>query len=97
MHLKLPLYRALVSGYLETAGDALNATERAHLGFAGKLMTFEVGIRFLADYLQGDIYFRTKSPEHNLVRARTQLALVRSIEIEQDAMARIVAEVHGAG
>lgn len=95
MHLKLPLFRAVVEGYLEAAGGVLNATERAHLGFAGKLMTFEVGIRFLADHLQGDTYYRIKYPGHNLVRARTQFALVRSIEIQEAAMARVVAEVAG--
>ncbi|HEY1110742.1 MAG TPA: aminoglycoside phosphotransferase family protein [Opitutaceae bacterium] len=95
MRLQLPLYRALVEGYLETAGDTIGAAERAHLGFAGQLMSYEVGIRFLSDYLAGDVYFRTRYPEHNLVRARTQFALVRSIEEQSGAMARVVAEVHG--
>ena len=96
MHVRLPLFRALVEGYLETAGGVLNATERAHLGFAGKMMTYENGIRFLADYLQGDVYYRIRHPRHNLDRCRTQFALVRSLEDQQAALARIVAEVHGA-
>jgi Ser/Thr protein kinase RdoA (MazF antagonist) len=96
MHVQLPLFRALVAGYLESAGNVLNATERAHLGFAGQLMAFEVGIRFLTDYLQGDVYFRVHRPDHNLVRARTQFALVRSLEENRVALARIVAEIHGS-
>ncbi len=97
MHLKLPLFRAVVQGYLEAAGGVLNSTERAHLGFSGKLMTFEVGIRFLADYLQGDTYYKIKYPEHNLVRARTQFALVRSLEENEAAMTQVVTEIAGAG
>ncbi len=92
MRVLLPLFRALVEGYLASAvGGVLNATERAHLGFAGKLMTYENGLRFLSDYLQGDIYYKIKHPRHNLDRCRTQFALVRSIEASQDAMTRIIA------
>ena len=71
----------------------LNAVERAHLGFAGKLLAFETGLRFLTDHLQGDVYFRIKRPNHNLDRARTQFALVKSIEDHAGAMKRIVDEV----
>ena len=93
MRVQLPLFRALVEGYLASAvGGVLNATERAHLGFAGKLMTYENGLRFLTDYLQGDTYYKIKHPRHNLDRCRTQFALVRSIEAEQGAMTAIVEE-----
>jgi aminoglycoside phosphotransferase (APT) family kinase protein len=92
MQVRLPLFRALVGGYLETAGGVLNAVERAHLGFAGKMMTYENGIRFLTDYLQGDTYYRIKHPAHNLERCRTQFALVRSIEENSVEMRRIVDE-----
>ena len=92
MHVVLPYFRALVDGYLESAGAVLNATERAHLGFAGKLLAFETGLRFLTDHLQGDVYFRIHRPGHNLDRARTQFALVKSIEDNAEAMRRIVAE-----
>ena len=77
---------------LSTAGGFLNDVEIAHLAFAGKLLTFEVGIRFLADYLEGDVYFKTHRPGHNLDRCRTQLALVASIEAQEDAMERCVRE-----
>ena len=91
MHLLLPPFRALVQGYLASpVGGVLNATERAHLGFAGKLMTYENGLRFLTDYLQGDTYYKIKHPRHNLDRCRTQFALVRSIEAAQGEMTRII-------
>ncbi|MEY2881337.1 MAG: hypothetical protein RLZZ15_3717 [Verrucomicrobiota bacterium] len=97
MHVVLPYFRALVEGYLESAGGVLNTAERAHLGFAGKLLSFETGLRFLTDHLAGDTYFRIKRPGHNLDRARTQFALVRSIEENADAMARIVEAAEKAG
>ena len=91
MHVVLPSFRALVEGYLASAvGGVLNSTERAHLGFAGKLMTYENGLRFLTDYLQGDTYYKIKHPKHNLDRCRTQFALVRSIETAQGEMTRII-------
>jgi aminoglycoside phosphotransferase (APT) family kinase protein len=94
MRVQLPLFRALVEGYLRSeVGRVLNAVERAHLGFAGQLMTYENGIRFLTDYLQGDTYYRIKHPRHNLERCRTQFALVRSIEAARSEMSRIVEEV----
>jgi hypothetical protein len=55
-------------------------------------MTYEVGIRFLTDYLQGDIYFKIKRPSHNLDRARNQLCFVKRIETAVDAMSAIVAQ-----
>ncbi|MDD5705357.1 MAG: aminoglycoside phosphotransferase family protein [Kiritimatiellae bacterium] len=76
------IFEALARGYLEAA-DFLNATERAHLAFSGRLMTLECGVRFLTDYLLGDVYFKVRRPRHNLDRCRTQFALVRSI-IEQE-------------
>lgn len=92
MRLIVPYFRVLVEGYLASrVGAVLNATERAHLGFAGKLMTYENGLRFLTDYLQGDTYYKIKHPRHNLDRCRTQFALVRSIEAQKGEMDRILA------
>jgi len=90
--MRMPMFEALVEGFLSTAGGFLNDVEMAHLAFAGKLLTFEVGIRFLADYLEGDVYFKTHRPGHNLDRCRTQLALIASIEAQEDAMERCVRE-----
>lgn len=84
--MRMPVYEGLVAGYLSAAGDFLTDAEREHLAFSGKLITFEIGMRFLTDYLEGDMYFKIKRPGHNLDRARSQFALVRSIDAQQSAM-----------
>lgn len=88
--MQLPMFEALARGYLESAGDFLTPAEHAHLVAAGKLITLEQGLRFLADYLAGDRYYKTHRPDQNLDRCRTQFQLVASIEQQQDAMQRVV-------
>jgi aminoglycoside phosphotransferase (APT) family kinase protein len=87
------IFAALAEGFLAGAGAALNDVERAHLVAAGKVMTYEVGLRFLTDHLQGDVYFKIKRPGHNLDRARNQFALLRSLETQSADFERIVSEV----
>ena len=87
---RLEIFDALAEGYLGATRSILNAAEIAHLAFSGRLITLEVGIRFLTDFLEGDVYFKIKHPAHNLDRARTQLALVRSMEAQQDKMEAII-------
>jgi Ser/Thr protein kinase RdoA (MazF antagonist) len=84
--LQLPMYEALVEGYLSTAGAFLTPLERELLPFGGKLMTLEVGMRFLTDWLEGDVYFKIKRPGHNLDRCRNQFRLVESIESHLPAL-----------
>ena len=72
-------FEQLVRGYLCKA-KFLNEAELAHLAFSGRLITLTIGIRFLTDYLAGDVYFHTACDDHNLVRARTQFKMVRSME-----------------
>lgn len=93
VRMQMPMFEALVRGYLSTAGSFINEAEKAHLAFSGKLIAMETGIRFLTDYLEGDVYFKIKHSEHNLDRCRTQLALVKSIEENEEAMNRFVATV----
>jgi len=76
----MPLFRAYTRGYLEAAAGALTDTEIRLLPFSIKLMTYECGMRFLTDYLDGDIYFRIHRPDDNLARCRTQFTLVKEIE-----------------
>ncbi|MGN0572208.1 MAG: phosphotransferase enzyme family protein [Candidatus Fimenecus sp.] len=90
--LSLPLYKAYTEGYLHTAKDSLWAKEIEYLPFSAKLMTFECGMRFLADYLNGDTYFKTAYPTHNLVRCRTQLALVADMERKMEEMQKITVD-----
>jgi hypothetical protein len=68
----------------------LTPHEKELLPFAGKLITFEIGLRFLTDWLEGDTYFKVKRPAHNLDRCRTQFKLVASIEEQLPAMRKIV-------
>ncbi len=80
VYTRFDLFEALLRGYLDAAGGFLTPLEMEYLPFSGKLITLETGIRFLNDYLQGDVYFKTKRPGHNLDRCRNQFQLVRSIE-----------------
>ncbi|MEY3772345.1 MAG: hypothetical protein RL067_359 [Verrucomicrobiota bacterium] len=88
--MQLPMFAALVQGYLASAGGFLTPRERELLPFAGKLITFEIGLRFLTDWLEGDVYFKVKRPRHNLDRLRTQFKLVESIEAQLPAMQALV-------
>ena len=90
VHFDINLYEMYVKGYLETAKDVLTPEEIASLPWGARLMTLECGMRFLADFLQGDVYFKTAYPEHNLVRARTQFRLVEEMEEQFDEMNRIL-------
>jgi aminoglycoside phosphotransferase (APT) family kinase protein len=93
VQMQMPMFEALVEGYLDSATAFINDTEIMHLAFAGKLMTLEVGIRFLTDHIEGDVYFKTHHPNHNLDRCRTQLKLVERIEASERAMNTFVRKV----
>ncbi len=73
----LPVYEAFTKGFLEEAGDSMTEKERELLPWSIVMMTYECGIRFLADYLNGDTYFKAHYAEQNLDRARTQFKLVK--------------------
>lgn len=85
----ISLYEAFAKGFLAGIGDSITEKERDNLAFGAILMTYECGMRFLTDYLDGDNYFKTKYPEHNLVRCRTQFKLVRLMEEKLDEMNHI--------
>lgn len=93
VYLDLNLFEQYCRGYLESAGKSLTKTEIEYLPFSAKLMTFECGMRFLGDYLNGDTYFKTAYPEHNLDRCHTQFALVADIEKKFDEMKAIVERI----
>lgn len=90
VHFDLHLYEVFAKGYLSTAGASMSPAEKKSLAWGAKLMTLECGIRFLTDYLEGDHYFHTARPDHNLDRARTQFTLVRQMEEVFDQMLEIV-------
>lgn len=89
--MQFPMFEALVRGYLASASEFLTPAEKQHLAFAGKLITFEIGIRFLTDFLAGDTYFKVHREGHNLDRCRTQFKLVESIERQEAQMNKLVA------
>ncbi len=79
IHLDPTLAKALTDGYLSTASEFLTPAEKELLPASVKVITLELAIRFLTDYLRGDTYFKTNYLRHNLVRARNQLHLLRSM------------------
>jgi len=88
--LNIQLFAALARGYLENARAFLTPLEVENMVTAGKVITFTIGIRFLTDYLMGDVYFKIHRPGHNLDRARVQFKLLASIEEQEDKMREIV-------
>jgi hypothetical protein len=88
--MQMPMFKKLAEGYLSKAGKFLTKTEKSYIAFSGKLISFEIGIRFLTDFLSGDSYFRIHRPNHNLDRCRTQFKLVESIERQEEAMQKYV-------
>ena len=95
MTLDLHMFEVYTRGFLESA-TKLTDKEVEVLPLGALIMTLEVGLRFLKDYIDGDLYFKTSYPEHNLVRARTQLKLVADMEEKMEDMNRIVAKVRAA-
>ena len=93
VYLSLELFKAFSEGFLSVCGDSLTSLERDTLVEGARLMTLECGSRFLTDYLQGDTYFHIARPNHNLDRARTQMALVRDMENKWTQMKKIIREV----
>ena len=92
---KKEYFEALVKGYLAQA-KFLTDAEKANLAFSGRLITLTIGIRFLTDYLAGDTYFHTAYEGHNLVRCRTQLKMVESMEAQAAEYEAIVRRYAGA-
>ena len=86
------LYAAFARGFAGEAGRSMTRTEKSMLYFGAILMTYECGMRFLTDYLEGDVYFRVDEPLQNLHRARNQFKLVEDMEKKLKLFNRIVAD-----
>ena len=91
--MQLPMFEALLRGYLSAAGGFLTHAEKLRLVAAGKVITFEQGIRFLTDYLHGDTYYKVHRQSHNLDRCRTQFKLIQSLQQQEERMNRLVERV----
>lgn len=90
VNMSLRLFEVFTSGYLSVAKEFLTEKELYSLSVGAKLMTFECGIRFLTDYLNGDTYFKIHREHQNLDRCRTQFKLVSDMEQKMDEMHKIV-------
>ncbi len=88
--MQMAMFKKLAEGYYSMAGNFLTKQEKTLVAFSGKLITFEIGLRFLTDFLSGDTYFRIHRAGHNLDRCRTQFKLVESIEQQEAAMQKYV-------
>lgn len=88
--MNLQIFEAFTRGYLEEAKSFLSDKELEYLAFSAKFITFEQVLRFLMDYIDGDNYYKIKSPEHNLVRTRAQYKLLQSMEEQYNKMKGIV-------
>jgi len=90
--LDIEIFKNYMDGYASIAKDFLTWAEMESLAFGPRLLTYEQSVRFLADYLYGDKYYKYKTfyPEHNLVRARAQIKLLKSMEENYEEMASYV-------
>ena len=86
----LEIFTAYTKGYLSETKSFLTQPEIDHLAFSAKYITYEQVLRFLMDYIDGDNYYKTKSPEHNLVRTHAQYKLLQSIEAQYEKMKEVV-------
>ena len=87
------LCEAILEGYLSTASVFLTAYDYDYLYDAIRLIAFELGLRFLTDYLAGNVYFKTRHPEHNLARALVQFKLTESIEAQAETIRAMIGAI----
>jgi hypothetical protein len=80
------LFEALITGYLSEAREFLLPEEKALIAESGRNITQIMGLRFLTDYLEGDHYYQTVRPGHNLDRCRNQIALIKSMDVQWQAI-----------
>jgi hypothetical protein len=84
------IFEAFTQGYLESTSSFLTPVEREHLPFAVMLFPMMQAVRFLADYLNGDTYYKTSYADHNLVRTRNQLRLFQRVQQRRNDMQRLI-------
>jgi Ser/Thr protein kinase RdoA (MazF antagonist) len=87
------LCRAILHGYFSAAKEFLTENDREYLYDSVRLIAFELGLRFYTDFLEGDVYFRARRPEHNLVRALVQFRLTESIESQEAQIRTIIRDM----
>jgi hypothetical protein len=87
------LCRAILQGYLSLARDFLTEYDYEYLYDAIRLIAFELGLRYFTDYLEGNVYFKTDYPEHNLARSLVQFKLTESIESQEATIRTIIRDI----
>ena len=90
VHFDIEKFKAFAKGYLEETSKLLTKKEMELLAFSAKLMTFECGVRFLTDHIDGDTYFKIHRKNHNLDRARNQFKLVAEIEEMEEELNQLI-------
>src|SRR5699024_5869426 len=85
-------YEALMKGYLSEVGSELTETEKGVIFYAGQFMIYMQGLRFLTDYLNGDVYYGIKYPKHNFNRAKIQLVLLEALNEKEESLKRLISK-----
>ncbi|MCB0807063.1 MAG: aminoglycoside phosphotransferase family protein [Bacteroidales bacterium] len=93
IHMNIEYFTALAEGFLSETKDILNDPEKENLALAAKYITWEQALRFLTDYLKGDLYYKTQYIDHNLVRTRAQIALLKSMEAQYETMRESILKI----
>ena len=91
--MSMEMFSAYTAGYLSMMKEHLTDAEARWLAFSAKYITYEQVLRFLMDYIDGDTYYKTAYPEHNLIRTRAQYKLLQSMEMQYDDMVRTVSKL----
>lgn len=86
VYMDFSMFEAMLRGFWSSSSENLTPAEKEYLPFSAKLIALEIGVRFLTDYLNGDVYFKTRRPTHNIERCRNQFKLVESMEQQMDRM-----------
>jgi Ser/Thr protein kinase RdoA (MazF antagonist) len=89
----LEVFQRLAHGFLDATREMLTPAEIEHLAFGARLITYEQALRFLTDYLNGDIYYRTSRPDQNLDRAQTQIKMVKEMEAQYRRMCEAISKL----
>jgi len=90
VNMDMEIFKAYTKGYLEETISFLSPSELEYLAFSAKYITYEQVLRFLMDYIDGDKYYKIKSPEHNLTRTQAQYKLLTSMEEQFEEMIKFV-------
>ncbi len=91
---RMNIFSAMANGYLSELKNILTRSEVGYLPLGAKIIVYEQAVRFLTDYLEGDVYYKVKYEKHNLIRARNQFALLESIEKNFSGMQKIIENIY---